>query len=455
EVYQALIDALTTRGDSLEAMMYAQRLQLISMSALPVPQNDKQMAALRELAERERRLKEALTAELVENSDDELAGLLRQQLAELRVEFAATVDQLRSTYPYFETLVRMDPEDIESVQAELDPGVVVLQPLLFEDRLVLLVFRRDRLVPVNVTVSGEDVRRDIRQLTKSLRGGDIYDPRATRRLCERLGRWFWEPIAEELEDAEVLVVTAQGILRDLPFALLRRDDKYLVEEVAVAGVTHVGSLRRHVLGEQFRLGANELLLLGNPDGTLPGAEDEVLSITRHFPAATVLLGFQGTKENVLEAARDKSVIHLATHGVIDPHFPDQSYLMLHGSGDEGRLTYRQIPGLGQYLNRCRLVVLSACESSRPVKAEGNEATVVAINGLAAQFRRAGVETLVGSLWRVNDQGTQMLMDNFYKEMAKGKNVAQALQEAQQYMIANSDWSHPYFWASFVVMGDWR
>ena len=122
---------------------------------------------------------------------------------------------------------------------------------------------------------------------------------------------------------------------------------------------------------------------------------------------------------------------------------------------EGRLAYREIPGLATWLSEARLVVLSACESGLPSDAVSTTQPALAINGIAGQFRRAGVETLIASLWKVSDDGTMALMTAFYERLGKGDDLATALRGAQITLVANRKLAHPYFWAPFVVVGDWR
>jgi CHAT domain-containing protein/Tfp pilus assembly protein PilF len=457
-VYVALIEALLATDQTVQAFVYAERLHLADMPDLPLP-DDPSVEKYRALAAEEAWLTEALSTELdrAPEGGNERSEALRAQLAALRVDFAKAVDELRAAHPDFDQLVRVDPEDLEAVQGDLDPGVVVVQPILFEDRLAVLAFRNDRLVAKTVDVDGAEVERAVGRLVRGLRGGDVYQPRATKEACDQLGKWLLEPIAAELEGAKVVVVSADGVFRQLPFALLRREGRWLVEDVAVVGVTHVGSLRRRSTAEaRFRVDGPGMLLLGNPDGSLPGAEQEVRSISEKFPGATVLTGAQASREALYQQAAGKKALHLATHGIIDPQRPDRSWLLL-GPDDGGRLGYGEIPGLAPYLSQCRLVVLSACESGLPVDAPApeNGEVLVSINGLAAQFRRAGVETLVASLWRVDDRGTLKLMEAFYAELEQGSDVARALQRAQQRLISEEDWSHPWYWAGFVLVGDWR
>jgi len=131
--------------------------------------------------------------------------------------------------------------------------------------------------------------------------------------------------------------------------------------------------------------------------------------------------------------------------------------VLHGAGETGRLSYGEIPGLAPDLGSCRLVVLSACQSGLAVdgRQTADGGIVISINGLAAQFRRAGVETLVASLWRVDDVATLALMTAFYEELAAGSDVARALQRAQLSLLAAEPTAHPLYWSGFVVIGDWR
>ncbi len=458
EVYETLIDALLAEGDSHGAFLYAQRLQMAQLP--PADATDETAQKYQALAAEEERLVGALSSELNESGglESERAKALRKQLDGLRVEFAETVDELRASNPNFDRLVRVDPEDLEAVQRDLDPGVVVLQPVMLEDKLVLLVFTKDKLVARTVEVEGHAVAKAASRLARMMQADSLLPLGVVDSVAQQLGEWLIAPIQAELEGAQVLVVSATGPFRQIPFGMLRHNDRYLVQDIAVVGVTHVGSLRkRATLEKRFHVTGDELLLVGNPDGSLPGAEEEVALIAHRFEGSTTLVGSEGTRAAVFEAAHGKSTVHLATHGRIDPEQPTRSHLVLAG-GDEGRLSYREIPGLAPYLSETRLVVLSACESGRPVTAkpdDESEEVVISINGLSAQFRRAGVETMVASLWKVDDEATRTLMGSFYAELAQGSDIGRALQKAQVSLLANEATSHPDYWGAFVVMGDWR
>ena len=463
DVYRALIDALIRAGKADEAAVVAEELHV---QALPdtLPEGDPLVDQFRALDEEQRWVEDQLSTvaststAAAKGTDDERTAALRERLAVLRVDFSKAVDDLRAAHPELNELVRVEPEDLEAVQAQLEPGVVVVEPVLFNDRLTLLVFKRDSVVARTVTVDRAEMLGTLDRLVAGLRAGNTYEPSRTRDACAKLGSWLITPIEDQLEGATTLVIAADGPFRQVPFALLRTEDRWLVERVAIASVTHIGSLDRHGVAQPaFRLDGPGLLLIGNPDGSLPGAEAEVKAIAARFPGAEVLTEAQGTRAALIADGPDKRAIHLATHGTLDPDHPERSWLTLVGPAGEDRLTYREIPGLAPYLGRCRLVVLSACESAVPIDAANRVAgeVQVSIDGLAAQFRRAGVETLVASLWRVDDRATLSLMDQFYAGLGRGDNIAESMRAAQLAMLADRDMSHPWFWAGFVVVGDWR
>ena len=453
EVYQSLIDALLADGDRTGALVVAERLARAQVGGGERPEGIEAYQAL--LAEQQS-VEDALAQAVADDPDGEAATLLREQLSALRVAFAAEVDTLRARYPDFDRWVAVDPQDLEAVQASLAPGVVVVQPVALPDRLVLMVLRRERLETLEVEVPLADIHWVTGPLTRLLQSGRAEDPNYALQLCDKLGEWLLAPLAEELRTAEVLVVAATGPFRQLPLTLARHEGRWLVEEAAVVQVTHVGSLGRDA-GEGLRIDGKSMLLLGNPDGSLPGAEAEVNAIAARFRGAALLTGADGTREALLDRLAGRRVLHLATHGVVDPRKPDRSYLLLAGQDElSSRLGYREIPGLAPWMTDVRLVVLSACESGLPMSAElGPDGLRMTIDGLAAQFRRAGVETLVASLWTVADASTMRLMLRFYEELSRGSDVAHAMQRAQLELLTDPDTAHPFYWAPFVVVGDWR
>jgi CHAT domain-containing protein/Flp pilus assembly protein TadD len=449
EAYRDLVDALLAAGDGRSAFLYAERMRAAEMDASRGPAADPEEARLRALAAEESGLQAALEES---GADSERSAALRLQLSEARARFALYVDELRNNYEDFDRLAKIDPEDLEELQAEIAPDEVVLQPLLLPDRIALLVFTSDELGFREVKVPEEDVAERIGRVLRTLRERRLSSPEKLNEHLEKLGAWLWEPVAAELEGRRRVVLVPAGALRYLPFAAIRRGGHALVETHEVAVLTNVGALKRRA-GEELRLAGPGLLLLGNPDGTLPAADQEVDAVAALFPGSLAVHGARATRALLAESARGRSVVHLATHGVLDAQAPERSHIVL----SEKPLSYLEIPTLHDALEDVGLVVLSACETAVPLAPEGDavEGGGLEIAGLAHQFRRAGVPRLLASLWQVSDESTQKLMLRFYEGLGQGRAPAEALATAQRALLADPATAHPFHWAAFQLMGSAR
>ena len=117
--------------------------------------------------------------------------------------------------------------------------------------------------------------------------------------------------------------------------------------------------------------------------------------------------------------------------------------------DDGVLTALEVANLN--LDGTQLVVLSACETG-----VGDIANGEGVYGLRRSFALAGAETQLMSLWQVSDDGTSDLMARYYDKLTNGMGRSEALRETQLEMIhGEGDYSHPYYWAAFILSGDWR
>ncbi len=455
DVYQDLIDALLSAGDGASALLYAERLRTAELDTGGAA--DEREQGYRALERRQSSLESALReAEAAPESkrDAERIAALREELAGARVAFSRFVDELRTNYPDFDRLVRVDPTDIEAWQRDLGEGEVVLQPVVLPDRLVLLVFSSGPLIFKEVPVTQADLEKRIGRVLRTMRSRRLSKPETLEEHLDTLGSWLWAPIADELSEAKTVIVVPAGPLRYLPFQLLRHEGRYLVQDHPVVNLTNVGSLKRRE-GDALRFSGRGLLALGNPDGSLPAADAEVDALGALFPGATVLHREQATRAKLAELARGRSVVHLATHGVLDATAPERSYIVLAKDEGDGRLGYLDIPGLYEPLQDTDLVVLSACETAvplSPTEEDRVQGTGLEIAGLANQFRRAGVPRLLASLWQVSDESTQALMVRFYQALGEGRTPPDALATAQRALLAKPETSHPFHWAPFVLVG---
>jgi tetratricopeptide (TPR) repeat protein len=194
-----------------------------------------------------------------------------------------------------------------------------------------------------------------------------------------------------------------------------------------------------------RAGAEQLVAVFDSE-TLTYAREEVQAAAEHFAHVTKLDGRVATAAEVLDACAGGSVLHFACHGRANLGDPLSSRLELR-SGEN--LTLRRI--VQQRLPRCRLAVLSACETA-VVGAEVPDEVI----GMASGFLEAGAAGVVGSMWMVPDLGTRLLMARFYELWrVSGLEPAEALRRAQQWVrdaTPDSELASPSHWAAFVYVG---
>jgi CHAT domain-containing protein len=256
-------------------------------------------------------------------------------------------------------------------------------------------------------------------------------------------------------------------LWNVPFQALKApNDRFLIEDHALQYAPSLSVQREIDRKRTTRKVESSLIAFGNPVIAkdeqrnadvcpLLGAEQEVSSIAKSFGTGSskVLIGRDATEKAFKSFAEGYSVIHLATHGVIDNRQPLYSHLVLtktDGDPDnDGRLEARQIMRLNLPAD---LAVLSACET-----ANGRIAPGEGVIGLSWAFFVAGTRATLVSQWKINSGSTSELMTNFYKSLesngsAGNRRNARALRSAQLTMIHGRRYSHPFYWSGFVLIG---
>lgn len=306
------------------------------------------------------------------------------------------------------------------------------------------------------------------------RGGDHVvvappDRASWRRLYDLLVR----PVGQWLPPGtgERLTVVPHGPLLRLSFAALRDErGRYLLERYALHYVPAAAVLDFTARTKERIAGAPaSYLLVADPGGLprmadgrtlprLPGTRAEVDAIARQVPkgSVTLLTGERASEAALRAQVSGKTVIHLATHGIVSDDEPFESFLAL---GGQGRLTAGKIYGLDLAAD---LVVLSACRTGLGrVSGDG-------IVGLTRAFFYAGTPSVVATLWDVADEPTHRLVSAFYRGLARRDDKAGALRAAQLELLRSLRRGQvtvntplgpvnlpesPVFWAGFVLQGE--
>ena len=198
-----------------------------------------------------------------------------------------------------------------------------------------------------------------------------------------------------------------------------------------------------------------MLAFGNPTispdvaDPLPGAEREVQALAAQFPGATLYFNAEANKTNFAAAAPKARLVHVAAHAMADTLDPLHSKVLL--ADEDGKPNYLEAKDvIGMDLGNVAMLALSACESGLGRVDNGDE-----VLGFTRSFLSAGTSTLLASLWPVSDAATEKLMTTLYADLAKGVVVQDAMRDAQRAVMADPQTSHPFYWAPFNLIGNWR
>jgi CHAT domain-containing protein len=184
---------------------------------------------------------------------------------------------------------------------------------------------------------------------------------------------------------------------------------------------------------------------------LPNAENEVSAIGRAVADSRVHVGGRASEKAFKQEASEYRVLHLATHFLSDDIQPLYSKIVLAQEDDSQEDGYLQTYEIFNTRLNADLVVLSACNTGLGKLSRGE-----GLVGISRAFLYAGVPSLVVSLWSVDDESTSILMESFYQHLSEGLNKKQALRQAKlDYLeAARRDKRDPFYWAPFILVGDW-
>ncbi|HET6979307.1 MAG TPA: CHAT domain-containing protein [Pyrinomonadaceae bacterium] len=413
--------------------------------------------------------------------------------------------------PYRKRAEQMAPLTLQQIKSELrDDNTMLLEYSLGDERSYLWAVTSNSFqsyeLPARQAI--EDAARECYKLITAPQetvgpGSNDYQKRveaAARAYPEKamnLSRMLLGPVADQLGKRRLLVVT-EGALQHIPLGALPVPasengsvSKFLIEEHEVVALpsfsaliairstrNRAGSPKKllaviadpvfsgsddRVQREQMSRGIAQAATGDNPetrrrDGTLARlsyASEEADSISATAPWGTTLVakGFDANRDLAMSSDIGQyQILHFATHGFIDSDHPELSSIVLSTVDRNGNETNGLMPLYDIYSLdlSAELTVLSACQTAlgKDIKGEG-------LIGLTHSFMSAGSNTVVATLWEVDDKATAVLMADFYEAMLqKGMSPAAALRSAQLRMIRDKQRSAPYYWAGFVLQGEY-
>jgi CHAT domain-containing protein len=375
-----------------------------------------------------------------------LGGVSQENLQQAREVIESL--QLAELDNFFrEACLNARPEQIDRV----DPKAAVIYPIILPDRLeVILSLPNQPLRHYATSIPQSELESLLDRMRQSLRRTSTDQERLP--LFQKGYDLLVRPAESELAASGIktLVFGLDGELKNLPMAALHDGQQYLVEKYSVALTPSLQLLEPRPLNRgQIKVlvgGLSEARDIFRP---LPGVEFEVKQIKAEIPTSSVLLNQEFTSNALQDQinAAPYPVVHLASHGEFSSNAENTFILAW-----DTRINVKQLGGLLQAREKSdrrpiELLVLSACKTA----AGDNRAAL----GLAGVAVRSGARSTLATLWPVDDQSTSDFMVEFYKELAQSQvTKAQALRYAQLELLKQPRFRHPFYWAPFVLVGNW-
>ena len=386
--------------------------------------------------------------------------------------------------------VKGDVSALEDQIAETS-HTAALYTMVTADHYRVIVITATATVAREYAITGMELNKKVADFEQVLRNPG-QDPKP---LAQELYTILIGPVKADLDQAkaETLVWSLDGVLRYVPVAALYDGNQYVVENyntvtITPASIAHlsekpdVSNLSAAAMGisHQYEAGLPALPAVAVELGDV--VKDANVQRANGALPGTILLDGQFT-ELAMEKQLDgrPNVVHIASHFVFKPGDDSQSYLLLAGKDEAGagfHLTvadFRDNKNLA--LRHTDLLTLSACETGM----SGSASNGREVDGLGTMAQLKGARAVISSLWSVNDASTGQLMGDFYKRWVDGAGKVtkvEALREAQLDLLlgrvtaaagadgrgfaraktgseAPKGYAHPYYWAPFVLMGNWR
>ena len=371
---------------------------------------------------------------------------------------------------------------------DLDKQAAVIYPIIFSDRLeIILSLPKQPLQQITIPINEEEFNETLDLLYDNLYNESLndsainifrtipLDPKEVKTntqnlllILERLYKWLIKPLESELNSSQIetLVFVLKDRLQRVPMAALYDGQQYLIENYGVALVPslQLKSLNPQQLNPEplniLAAGVSQQIELGvKIFPALNQVPEELNQIIANCPNCQQLLNEEFSVERLNSELKEKSykVLHLATHGLFSSN-PEKTFIIT-GNGESINIDeLRKLLNAGE-TDIPELLVLSACNT-----ATGDSRAILGLAGVAV---RSGARSTIASLWPVEDKFTANLMARFYQELKKPhEKKVNALKDAQLSLInflqENPRFeslknlpSHPYYWAPYVLVGNWR
>jgi len=377
----------------------------------------------------------------IEQAFTHLMGELKNEVIASKTERSADVEQLSQTAQ----------SEIREILKALGDEVALVQYFITDTELGMLVTTARTQKVYKSKVASTDLNLKIGSFLGYLRERKSQFP---QKLAQELYQLLFAPMAADLAQAGIrtVMISADGALRYVPFAALHDGRDYLIARYALPTYTSVTRHNLKASSQSAWTGAGLGVTQAHGDlKALPAVRDELHSIMGPAIPGEIYLDQAFTAERLQAVGRQRlPVVHIASHFTFSPGTELNSFLLL---GDGSQLNLGAIRTGDYQLSGVDLLTLSACET---VLGFGRDKKGREIEGFGVIAQQKGAKAVIATLWPVEDTSTSMLMAAVYRNrQTQGLTKIEALRQAQLSLQKQTKYSHPYFWAPFILMGNWK
>lgn len=381
---------------------------------------------------------------------------LAARIATSRADYEALVLRTAASRNQDDALLGSRRISVAQTQSALASGEALLQYMLTNEGVVLFVITQNTFRSIMLSADVNSVLPRIRVL-RDLWGRPGQSWRSALPAADVLFADLIEPALDsgDLAGVKKLIIVPHGVLGQIPFGALRsaKTQRYLAEDYAVSLLPSGGALVALRSGQRERSSGGGAVFAPLPR-ELPFSRAEARALGRSSAFTKSLVGASATEAALRRALVSSSLVHVATHGIMNADQPMFSRVQLargkaRDASDDGRLEVHEIPELAI---RSHLVFLSGCETAAGREWSEDPVKGAAHTTLAQAFLVGGANAVIATLWPVNDERAARLAGLFYRYL-RDMPVADALVRAQRDMIRTPGDGNPYYWAAYTVSGD--
>ena len=384
---------------------------------------------------------------------------LRKSLRNAYSEYENAVVKEQFSREVQRAITTAQPIDLKTVQKNLRESTALIEYVFSGEKVFALVITESGLRSFALPVSRSNLQNKVRLLQSSMfSSGRSEETNDWNPIAQSLRESLIHPIEKSgiLKDIDRLAIIPFGFLHDLPFAALGGNESHQIRFLVEDYVLFFPPSATFMTVAQDSKQSKNLIAFGRNASNrdlppLKFAVEESKSVAQIF-SGNAKIENGATETDFKRLASKASHLHIATHAIAEPEMPLFSRLLLnHSEKDDGNLTTREIFELGIDAS---LVTIAACEGAASFSADSRGLVEVDRIGLTEAFLHAGSKSVLASLSPVSDRATTDLMKNFYQNLLT-KDKAKSLALAQRAMLhdeTNRKFTHPRYWANFVLIG---